>query len=494
MKRYRLSLACLLLTSALLYPSALAASEPQRISGGELHSLAVLNDGTLWAWGGNQYGQIGDGTTETRYLPVQIMDQVQSASAGGRHSIALKNDGTLWAWGCNDGGRLGDGTTLDRAEPVKIMDDVAAIAGGWAHSLAVKTDGTLWAWGHNNSGQLGNGATAAKTRPVKIMDDVSDVWAGFAHSLALKNDGTLWAWGWNEQGQVGSGSKELYCLRPARILKDIRSATAGYAHSLAIGQDGALWTWGFNEYGRLGDGTTTTRRKPVKIMDEAVKAAAGWAHSLALKSDGSVWAWGWNDSGHLGDGTLENRSVPVQVPEDTFGTAMSGLKTLDIASGDNHCLVLDRDGAIWTWGSNEYGGLGDSTPGERLLPVCVLDSRGLIPHPSAVPTAAPESAAPSGHSEASAVTPSPEDTYESVTPDVPWAGSPENPAPPPDKPSFRWGPILMLPLKLWGVWPLLAVCLVLYHTRKSFRRLSFRAAFLIILGVVLANACTWVFL
>ena len=228
------------------------------------HTIATKSDNSLWAWGKNSDGQLGDGTTTNKTTPVKIMDNVVSTSAGGRHSLTIKNDGSLWAWGYNSDGQLGDGTTTNKTTPIKIMDGVVSTSAGVLHSLAIKNDGSLWAWGYNSDGQLGDGTTTNKTTPVKIMDNVVSTSAGLYHSLAIKNDGSLWAWGYNNCGQ-------------------------------------------------LGDGTTTKKNTPVKIMDNVVSTSTGPSHSLAIKNDGSLWAWGYNFNGQLGVGDTKDRIVPTSV-------------------------------------------------------------------------------------------------------------------------------------------------------------------------------------
>jgi alpha-tubulin suppressor-like RCC1 family protein len=180
----------------------------QRIAAGDGHSLAVKPDGSLWAWGSNRLGQLGDGTSgwdNYRATPLRVMSDV-AAVAGSSHALALKTDGTLWAWGANTGGQLGDGTTDDRYSTVYVMDQVSAVAAGAMHSFALKTDGSLWGWGSNYVGQLGDGTTDDRSRPGYVTGGVAAVAAGAGHSLVLKTDGSLWACGRNYDGQLGHGS------------------------------------------------------------------------------------------------------------------------------------------------------------------------------------------------------------------------------------------------------------------------------------------------
>ncbi|MCL6560248.1 MAG: hypothetical protein K6U74_15935, partial [Firmicutes bacterium] len=183
------------------------------IAAGNYHSLALKRDGTVWAWGQNNEGQLGDGTKyNNRYEPVQVagLSDVVAIAGGGGHSLALKNDGTVWAWGWNQDGQLGDGTTTSTTTPVQVagLSNVVVIAAGERHSLALRGDGTVWAWGYNGYGQLGDGTTDNRLTPAQVpgLSGIISIAAGIYHSLALKSDGTVWAWGYNEMGQLGIGT------------------------------------------------------------------------------------------------------------------------------------------------------------------------------------------------------------------------------------------------------------------------------------------------
>ena len=334
------------------------------------HTVALKSDRTLWSWGENFRGQLGDGTTTDRYSPVHIgADNTWDIIAAGYfHTIALKSDGTLWAWGNNSSGKLGDGTTTDRYSPVQIgsYNSWIAIDGGGYHTVGLKSDGTLWAWGNNGIGQLGDGTTTDRYYPVQIVSDNSwtAVEAGELFTVGLKSDGTLWAWGHNRRGQLGDGTtSDRYS--PVQIGSDNSwiAIKAGAVHTLGLKSDGTLWAWGYNSNGQLGDGTTTDRYYPVQIgFDNTwINIKAGGLHSLALKSNDTLWAWGYNSNGQLGDGTTTDRHSPVLISSDNLWTV--------IQAGGSHTAALKLEGTLWTWGKNLSGQLGDGTMINRYVPV-----------------------------------------------------------------------------------------------------------------------------
>lgn len=312
-------------------------------------SLALKADGTVWTWGANYLGQLGNGTNTESYVPVQViglMDVVNVSS--NTQTLAVKSDGTLWAWGDNEAGKLGDGTTINRNAPVQVRGPggigyftgaIAAAAGG-SHSLALRADGTVWAWGPNGNGALGNGTTMDSLYPVQVfgLTNIVAIAAGGQHSLALRSDGTVWAWGLNHVGQLGNGTStfapnpfptQVIGLPPmiAIACGDSGAHPSGSAgHSMALAADGHVWTWGNNAAGELGDGTTFGHTVPVLVtgVENVAAIASGGGSSLALKTDGTLWCWGSNDFGQLGDGTTTNRTVPIQVAGLTGVGTMSG--------------------------------------------------------------------------------------------------------------------------------------------------------------------------
>jgi alpha-tubulin suppressor-like RCC1 family protein/subtilisin family serine protease len=288
------------------------------------HSLLVKPDGTLWVWGSGTSGQLGLGTNyQTVSVPTQIpgLSNVVASAAGGSHSLALLTDGSVWAWGAGTSGQLGLGTTNNVWTPVQIpgLSNIVSISAGYAFSVAVDTNGNVWAWGDNSSGQLGNGTTNSTLAPIKLstISGVSAVSAGAMHTLALKTDGTVRAWGYNSYGQLGDGSTTMR-TSPVQTsgLTNVRRISAGYLHSLAVKSDGTLWGWGYDNYGQSsGQSGATYRYTPVQVsgISGVTNMACGLYHTVAVKTNGSVWAWGENSYGQLGNGSMTNSYSPVQV-------------------------------------------------------------------------------------------------------------------------------------------------------------------------------------
>ena len=277
------------------------------------HSLALTEDGSVSAWGINGHGQLGNGETnhfESTPVKVRGLPPVRKIAPGFRYSLALENDSTVWAWGMNADGELGDGTQTDSPVPVKVLGlkHIAEIASGGLHAVALSEDGHCWVWGWNGTGQLGDSGES-KSTPVLVpgISDVKAVAPGEFHTLILKKDGTVWFW-----GQLGNNPRSF----PAQVpgLSDIVSIAANHSQGFAITRSGQVWAWGLNDNGRLGDGTDQSRSEPVKVLENAKTVIAGGYHTLAIKRDGTVWAWGKNYFGELGDGTTVERWSPVPVP------------------------------------------------------------------------------------------------------------------------------------------------------------------------------------
>jgi alpha-tubulin suppressor-like RCC1 family protein len=342
------------------------------VTGGWSHSMGLKTDGSLWAWGWNLQGQLGNGLNASSNKPENIgQDRTwKQVFIGSAHSLALKSDGTLWGWGSNTSGQLGVGSQRQVFAPVKIGGNStwSHMAAGSYHTLAVKDDGSLWAWGRNTEGQLGDGTYSYSTNPVRIgtENDWGQVAAGEAHSIALKKDGTLWCWGSNELGQLGDGT-QLGSVTPRQVGTGFEwiGIAAGKRHSMAIRKDGSLWAWGANLWGQLGDGTKVFKSLPVQVgRDSGWKhVSAGEYHSVGLKKDGSIWCWGWNAFGQLGTDSFNDIYVPTRVGNAADWTWIS--------AGLHHTLALKKNGTLWTWGYNGYGQLGDKTNEDKCTPMLI---------------------------------------------------------------------------------------------------------------------------
>jgi alpha-tubulin suppressor-like RCC1 family protein len=327
------------------------------IAAGRLHTVALKSNGTVWAWGYNFDGELGDGTIDTRYSPVQVSGLsgviAIAAIGNGYFTVALKADGTVWAWGDNSYGQLGDGTTTKRLNAVQVsgLSGVIAISGGFVHTLALKADGTVWAWGNNGYGQLGDGTTTERHSPVQVsgLSGVGGIGAGYRHSVACRSDGTAWAWGYNLYGQVGDGTTTTRSNAvQVSGLSGVSAVAAGQYHTVALKSNGQVWACGYNNYGQLGDGTTTQRLTPVQTsvatgLTGASAIAAGINHNVALKTDGTIWTWGYNANGQLGDGTTTSRSSPVMVS----GLSRFGITSFEMLAGPKAVVAFGSlDGAV----------------------------------------------------------------------------------------------------------------------------------------------------
>lgn len=381
--------------------------------------LALKNDGTVWAWGYNGNGQLGDNTTTNRSLPVQVKDSsgggyltgVTTIANGQSASFALKNDGTVWAWGDNSKGQLGQEVTVSSGLPLQVKDQtgasylnsIASITSSGHSVLALKNDGTVLAWGHNDQGQLGDGSTAQRYLPVQVKDStgssyltgVKTVAGGAGHSLAVKTDGTLWGWGYNVYNQLGDGGNNTNRNLPVQVrdstgssfLTGVTKLSAGSDCSLAVA-GGVVYGWGQNGTGQLGiqnpdssvynlPTTVMTSNQTTSLMSDikSIKASSGGS-VYAIKNDGTLWAWGSNSNGQLGDNTTTNRKIAFQVKDSTGSGYLTGVTEVVPANQFNSVYAVKNDGTLWAWGANSSGQLGDNTTTQRNLPVQVKDAAG----------------------------------------------------------------------------------------------------------------------
>jgi len=429
--------------------------------GGTSNNLALRSDGTVLAWGDNSYGQLGNGTTTSSSVPIAVQGlsrKIRAVSMGSHTGYALASDGTVWSWGNNDVGELGNGTCCGQSStPVQVvglggsgkLTGVSAISGGGRHCLALRSDGTVVAWGLNfdsvyrNSyfGQLGSNVQANSSVPTQVVGGLSHIKAiaaGTWHSLALRDDGTVWAWGSSSSGQIGNGGPsgpsvyiptQVVGVGGTGVLANAIAISAGLGTSGAVRADGTVVSWGYNGLGAFGAGTTTGSSTPVQASGltnvtaiatgglhqlfisypqhwqaNPVSGWAGWLYAdysnvgsgqeepaitptatrllmsakvvtgslgnaAAIAADGSVWTWGLNNYGQLGNGYGGNTCgpatcyAPQQVP--SFGPA------IDVTQGSGDAIAVESDGAVWGWGDNSYTGqLGISGQGSY-VPVAI---------------------------------------------------------------------------------------------------------------------------
>lgn len=339
------------------------------IAAGNNHSLYLKSDGTVWSVGDNYGGQLGDGTRLYKTVLRLVMSGVKAIAAGsasiGTHSLFLKTDGTVWAVGENGNGELGDGTTDDKEIPIQILTGVKAISAGRFHSLFLKTDGSVWATGSNFNGRLGNGlATGSTLTPVQVLTGVQAISAGGNHSLFLKTNGSLWATGENAHGQLGL-APSAPVLTPVQVVSNgVQAISAGLNHSLYINSLGTAWAMGSNSDGQIGNGSSSLSVFPaIQVMTSVKAIAAAETHSLFLKANGTAWATGDNFDGRLGDNTGVVKYSPVQV----FTNVQA------IAAGSQLSIFFKTDGTAWATGYNGSGFLGAGpAPNFVLAPIQVL--------------------------------------------------------------------------------------------------------------------------
>ena len=370
---------------------------------GFFHNIALKDDWTVWAWGYNGAGQLGDGTDTPHNLPIQVkgpnglgwLTDIIAVAAGNQHSVALTGDGHVLTWGGNSFGQLGNASFESSYAPIYALDDedmpladVIAIASGTNHVLVLTEENELWAWGKNENGQLANNNPTSFNRPIRITglpsNRIVQIVAGDAHSMVLLDNGEIWSWGDNAFGQLGIGNI-VSSINPTRVIQDngdpltnIVSVAAGSFHSLALSNDGYIWAFGSNQDGQLGNGTTADLSKPAKVqhpengqaLSEIVYIAAGSSHSLALQNSGDIWAWGDNKYGQLGIGTVKNQNLPQK----TNCSDIPKNQILTIDAGKQHTVL--HAGLVWAWGANYSLQLGTGTPNGSLIPIHTLSPDG----------------------------------------------------------------------------------------------------------------------
>jgi len=327
-------------------------------------SVGALHvDGTVFAWGANQYGQLGIGTTSGSTVPVMVsgLSSIKEVRGGAYHMAAIRQDGTVWTWGNNSWGQLGVGgmsSVVSRARLVTGLSNVTALAAGTYHTAALTSGGAVWTWGY-----FPGKSSSTPVRTAGLAMAVRSVAAGQDFNLALGVDGKLYGWGGNSYGQLGNGTRSSSSAFPGHVygLDNVTAVSAGASHSLALRADGTVWAWGNNADGQLGvtsgDGT---QARPVAGLPTpldggaSIKAiVAGGRNSAVVYADASVWMWGSNGYGQYGDGSVQSSSVPVRL------NALADVAAITI--GEGFVSVLKRDGSVFGIGYNRMGQLGNNT-------------------------------------------------------------------------------------------------------------------------------------
>lgn len=336
---------------------------PVQLTAGAFHTCARLASGRVACWGGNSYGQIGDGTEREARTPevVRGLTDAIDVSASVANTCAVRSNGHIACWGSNLYGQLGDGTLESKTLPQDVpgLTDVRSVATGFEHVCALKTDGSVWCWGNSDYGQLGTGNKQASKTPVMvpIPNDVIHLAASNLHTCALRADKTVWCWGHNDDWQLSSEVAESLSPMQVQGLTDVAQVTAALTHTCARKTDGTVWCWGNNNDGELGDGSDTDSSVPRQAVGlSAVTFIDGdWEHTCAVRENGTTLCWGEHEFGALGNGVQQAPLVAVPEPMLDLEDAVS------IATGKLHTCVLRRSGSVECTGANGDGQLGDGT-------------------------------------------------------------------------------------------------------------------------------------
>jgi len=351
---------------------------------GTFHTCTAQTNGKVLCWGMNSDGQLGDGTTTSRTIPVEVLGitTATSVALGSYESCAVLTNGKVMCWGDNEHGTLGDGTTTSSSTPVEVsgITTATSVALSYDHSCALLSDGKVKCWGLNDEGQLGDGTTTNSLTPMSVsgITTATSIAVGNDHSCALLSNKTVTCWGSGLDLADGQGVDSSTPV----LISGITTATSiatNFQHSCAMLTNRTVECWGFNSDGQLGDGTTTSSyRTTVTVLGitTAKNIDLGSSHSCAVLTDGKVKCWGENDMGQLGDGTTTDRSTPVEVSGITSATSI-------VLGSDHSCAVL-TDGTAKCWGDNSAGELGDGTKTDRATPVEVTFL--LSPPPPPPPT------------------------------------------------------------------------------------------------------------
>jgi alpha-tubulin suppressor-like RCC1 family protein len=356
-----------------------------KIAAGAQHTVAITRTGRAWAWGDNQQGQLGDGTEfGSRRTPVSVAGAVKTfcdIKAGESHTLALDKNGNVWAWGTYTNGRLGNNTGNATCTPLSVRGTTRTFCqiGSLSDTnLVIDKNGRAWGWGPNSNGQIGDNTATTRHTPVSVAGTAKtfcqiSVGYGSNHAAAIDRYGRVWSWGNGSFGALGVNNAFALFSTPVSILgapKIFCKISGGYFHTMAITNGGRLWGWGLNFYGALGDNSTVSKLTPVSVLGATktfCEIYAGNYFTVALEKNGRVWSWGYNNNGQLGDNSITSRLTPVSIAGATKTFCKIGT-TL----GVDFVNAIDKNGRVWSWGSNILGQLGDNTTLSRRTPVAIV--------------------------------------------------------------------------------------------------------------------------
>ena len=348
-------------------PLVLAATQTlafHQVSGGGNHTCGVTTDNRAYCWGWGSSGQLGDGTTTTRFEPVAVasMLRFRQVSAGGQHTCGVTTDNRAYCWGANFGA-LGDGTTTPRLTPVLVMGGrlFRQVSAGESHTCGVSyPDNQAYCWGSNGQGNLGDGTTMDRLAPVAVAGgrQFRQVSAGQAHTCGVTTSDRAFCWGSNEFGQLGDSSEARVRLTPSRVAgtRRFRQLDAGASFTCAVTTSDRAFCWGNGRVGQIGDGKTFLRFWPRAVAGghSFTRVSAGGFHACGETTTNRAYCWGWNLEGAVGDGTTTMRLKPVAVA--------GGLAFSQVSAGQTHTCGKTPAAVAYCWGDYTHGQLGTGAP------------------------------------------------------------------------------------------------------------------------------------
>jgi alpha-tubulin suppressor-like RCC1 family protein len=355
-------------------PGDCAKELAEVIGAGEAHSCALGASGTIYCWGANALGELGDGTLVERWAaaPVSGIADGRQVSLGRNHTCAVLKGGTVKCWGAGAAGQLGNADMVNHPDPVAVpnVSDAVHLSAGGVHTCAVRASGAVACWGDDSQGQLGEGmatATPGMVHAVMGLTDAVQVAAGHLHTCAVRRTRDVVCWGAPGKGRLGAtAAAPVPTPQPVAGLTDVIRVSAGLQHTCAVLDSGKIKCWGSNEAGQLGNaGVTMESATPVDVdgITDAVAVSAGDTHTCAVLASGEVSCWGANANGQLGDGTTDDTSKP--------GAVESLDDVASIAAGQQTTCARTRDERLYCWGDNHAGQLGDGTDQNRHTPTPV---------------------------------------------------------------------------------------------------------------------------